>query len=112
MKLLLTLLMSVFLLTVCSDKSSDVSGLVSIPADEIPELGLEDVPAIINAFNFTEKTYGLSQNIEFSITFNKVITISSGSPKLVLDIGGSLKDALLVSGSGTNQFTFSYTTIQ
>ena len=107
--LILTLL--VFVLTSCSDKSSDTSGLISLAKDKLAEIEAEpSLPAIIQSYYITEKSYGLGHDIEFAITFNKVVAVVSGAPKLVLDIGGVSRDAVLVSGSGTNQFTFSYTT--
>jgi hypothetical protein len=107
--IILTLL--VFVLSSCSDNSSDTSGLISLATDKLAEMESNPSnPAVIESYSITEKSYGLGQNIEFSITFDKLVTVGSGSPKLILDIGGVLKDAALVSGSGTNQLVFSYTT--
>jgi hypothetical protein len=108
----LTLLILVFVLSSCTDKDSGIGGLASFATEPLP---VEDIvspstPAIIESYNITEKSYALAQEIQFEMIFNKVITITSGAPKLVLDIGGVSRDAILVSGSGTNKFTFSYTT--
>ena len=108
---IIILALLVFALTSCSDKNSDTSGLISLAQDKSAEIEVEPVlSAIIQSYDITEKSYGLGHDIEFAITFNKVVAVASGAPKLVLDIGGVSRDAVLVSGSGTNQFTFSYTT--
>jgi len=53
----------------------------------------------------------LDDNLDFVVTTTKAVTVnaSSGTPAIVLNIGGTTKYALYHSGSGTTSITFRYT---
>jgi hypothetical protein len=55
-------------------------------------------------------TYLINNQINYTLTFNKAVTVS-GTPQLTLNIGGASKLARYVSGSGTSSLVFRYTVI-
>ena len=55
-------------------------------------------------------TYGASQNLDFTLTFNKTVNIT-GSPRLALTIGSVTKYANYISGSGTANIKYRYTVV-
>ena len=64
-----------------------VSGTVSVPADG---------------------AYGVSQALEFTVTFDENVTITGTASTLGLDVGGSARSATFVSKTG-NSITYRYT---
>lgn len=65
-------------------------------------------PIVSGAPGFASGDYGTGTNLSFSITFNEIVYVSGGIPKIALDIGGVTKYATYVSGSGGSSLTFSY----
>ena len=65
-------------------------------------------PAVSSVTPPSNKTYGASENIDFTLNFNKNVLIT-GVPRLSLVIGSSTVYANYLSGTGTNQLTFRYT---
>ncbi|HXH30000.1 MAG TPA: hypothetical protein VNJ01_04240 [Bacteriovoracaceae bacterium] len=55
-----------------------------------------------------DKTYLLSENIDFTVTYNYPAVIT-GSPRIQLDVGGATAYATYTSGSGTTALVFRYT---
>ena len=55
-------------------------------------------------------TYGASQNLDFTLTFNKSVNVT-GSPRLALTIGSVTKYANYISGSGTANIKYRYTVV-
>jgi hypothetical protein len=51
--------------------------------------------------------YRAGKELRFEIVFNEIVTVT-GAPTLPLVIGGQVRLATLVAGSGTNRLTFSY----
>ncbi|MFT6630159.1 MAG: hypothetical protein ACJAS4_000093 [Bacteriovoracaceae bacterium] len=90
----------------CSD-SSESSGLVN---KGNASLLAPKTAAKINSISIMNKTYTESEVISFLVTTNKNVTIS-GLPTLSFNIGGKIKSANYVNGSGTNTLTFSYTVV-
>ncbi len=56
----------------------------------------------------SNSTYIAGQSLSFTVNFNEAVTVT-GTPRLVLDIGGTSRYATYVSGSGTSALAFSYT---
>lgn len=52
--------------------------------------------------------YNTGQTLTFTVTFSSAVTVS-GTPELVLNVGGTTRDANYASGSGTATLTFTYT---
>jgi Bacterial Ig-like domain (group 1)/Invasin, domain 3 len=55
-------------------------------------------------------TYGANQTLDFTVGFSKPVIVT-GSPRLTLTIGSSVKNATYVSGSGSTLLNFRYTVI-
>jgi hypothetical protein len=56
------------------------------------------------------KTYQSGENLDITLTFPKAVTVS-GTPSLTLQVGTSNREALYVSGTGTNSLIFRYTIV-
>ena len=56
-------------------------------------------------------TYGVSQDLDFTVTFDDDITLNTGAgvPSLSLTVGSSTKTATYISEDGTNALVFRYT---
>ena len=54
-------------------------------------------------------TYNLTQNVDFTITFDEAVTVT-GTPRLSLTVGSATKYANYTSGSTTTTLTFRYDT--
>jgi hypothetical protein len=89
-----------FILTACSPKVADPSA--SLVANQP-----------VNQFTVSveNKYYLAGQTINIALTHPWSVNVAGGTPKLTLDIGGSMVDAPLTAGSGTNQLIFSYTVV-
>ena len=57
----------------------------------------------------TDQTYARNDEIEVSVEFNGPVTVKSGTPRVVLDVGGVENIAEFDSGDGTTELTFLYT---
>lgn len=55
-------------------------------------------------------TYTAGQNLDFTVNFSENVTVS-GTPRLIIDIGGSSVNAAYISGSGTSALVFRYTIV-
>jgi hypothetical protein len=55
-----------------------------------------------------DKTYIVGENLDFSLTFDKAITVT-GTPLLPLTVGSSAVNANYISGTGTTTLVFRYT---
>lgn len=65
-------------------------------------------PAIISNSKPLDGTYSNTQNLDFDVTFDEPVVVT-GSPRLVLDIGGTPRYATYLSGSLTPVLRFRYT---
>ena len=54
-------------------------------------------------------SYKIGDVINVTVTFDAVVTVSGGTPALLLETGAVDRSASYVSGSGTNTLSFSYT---
>lgn len=64
-------------------------------------------PVISSITPPSDNTYSEGQNLDFTLNTSEVITVS-GTPRLTLDIGGSIVYADYVSGSGSTALLFRY----
>jgi hypothetical protein len=55
--------------------------------------------------------HGTGDVLTFKVTFDEAITVSGGTPRLALDVGGVTRYATLTGGSGTTQLEFKYTVV-
>ncbi len=53
--------------------------------------------------------YGIGSFVEFTITFDKPVTVVNGTPQLKLTVGGNVRDAFYLGGTGTASIVFRYT---
>lgn len=69
------------------------------------------VPTISGVTPPTSGTYASGQNLDFTATFSKAVTVvtTGGTPYITLTIGSATKHASYVSGSGTTALVFRYT---
>lgn len=67
-------------------------------------------PIITSVTPPANSTYTLSQNINFTLNFNKIVNVT-GTPRLTLNIGGITKHATYLSGSGSAALVFRYTVV-
>lgn len=65
-------------------------------------------PTISSMGVSANKTYIVSENINFTATYSEAVTIS-GSPRLTLTVGATTRYATYLSGSGTTSIVFQYT---
>ncbi len=65
-------------------------------------------PVITSVSGPTDGTYGINDDLIFSVNFDEQVTVS-GSPQLFIQIGSSSINATLTGGSGTSSLTFEYT---
>ena len=58
----------------------------------------------------TDLTYALGDTIEVGLTFDEAVTVT-GTPYLLIDVGGTNRRASYQGGSGTTQLLFRYTVL-
>ncbi|MFL5783011.1 MAG: beta strand repeat-containing protein, partial [Bacteriovoracaceae bacterium] len=81
----------------------------SIPAQNTSGIKIDGVgPTVTNITGPASGTYIEATNLDFTVTYSEAATIT-GSPELVLDIGGVTKYATYLSGSGTANVIYRYT---
>lgn len=64
-----------------------------------------------NKFTLTttmNRTYLLSETINFVLKFPKAVTITGGTPSIDVTLGSTVRSVPLASGDGTDSLTFSY----
>ena len=59
-------------------------------------------------------SYGLGEELDFIVNYNKPVNVntSSGTPELVLQVGGQAKNVPYMSGSGSTSLVFRYTVVE
>lgn len=70
-----------------------------------------DIPHILDVTAPTDGTYLAAQNLDFKFTFDREVNVPSGSPYIEITIGNLVRQAYYLSGSGTDELTFRYTTV-
>jgi len=87
-----------------ADSSNDDTTTVTINVNDIDELA----PTVSSIRAPSNGTYKATQNLSFTVNTSENVTVT-GTPRLVLDIGGTTKHATYVSGSGGQALAFTYT---
>lgn len=84
---------------------------VSTEIDRIatPLTGAKVSPYSYEAPQITSENLTPGQVMEIGLKFNYPVTVSGGTPQLLLTIGGNNRTAPLIAGSGTDQLIFGYT---
>ncbi|EFH11687.1 Ig-like domain-containing protein, partial [Teichococcus cervicalis] len=73
-------------------------------------VALDTVPPVIIGFSAPpEGRYGIGSTLNFTLTYSEAVQISDGPPALLFDLGGTLVEAALVSGNGTDTLVFAWT---
>lgn len=67
-------------------------------------------PFVIDTIFPVNKTYLAAEDLDFVLIFDRQVTVS-GLPYLNVTIGSNVRQAQYVSGSGTEQITFRYTSV-
>lgn len=81
----------------------------SIPAQTTSGIKVDGQgPTVSNITGPAAGTYVATTNLDFTVTYSEAATIT-GSPQLVLDIGGETKYATYLSGTGTASVVYRYT---
>jgi len=68
------------------------------------------LPYVISVTAPANGTYVSAQNLNFTVQFDRAVTVT-GSPYLELTVGGSSRQATYISGSGSANLVFRYTTV-
>ena len=69
----------------------------------------DGVPVVTDvSISSRARTYTLNERIEIDVTFNEVVHVQ-GAPTLALVVGGVVRAAALLDGSGTSTLRFGYT---
>ena len=91
------------------DSASDINaaGLIFTPPS-LSGVYVDTTAASISSVSVVAKTYGQSANLDVSVTFNEAVEVVGGPPKIALDIGGTVKDATYLSGTGSSTLLFRY----
>jgi hypothetical protein len=78
-----------------------INGTVTAPA----------TPAVVSGVSSSTAngTYGAGATISIQVTFNTPVTVSGGTPQLLLETGTVDRAAAYVSGSGSSTLNFNYT---
>ena len=71
--------------------------------------------AVTSTPSAASDTYGVGEEIEFTVTFSRAVEVSTGRPHFEFYLGNSgvavIKDAAYQSGSGTTALVFAYTVV-
>ena len=93
--------------------STDAAGNTS--ANSSTNTFTEDttLPTISSVTSPSNGTYLSGQNLDFTVNFNEEVAVvtTGGTPYLTLTIGGNTVHAAYISGSGTVNLIFRYTTV-
>ncbi|MDO7845075.1 Ig-like domain repeat protein [Hymenobacter sp. M29] len=78
------------------------SGTVLSPSNFLPT-----APAVLSVAVPANDTYGVGQNLDFSVLYDQVVNVT-GSPYLTLTVGSTARNVAYVSGSGSRTLLFRY----
>jgi hypothetical protein len=67
-----------------------------------------DVPEFASSVVPADGFYKLGDNLDFTVNISENVNVV-GSPRIILDINGSIKYAVYLSGTGTSSIVFRYT---
>lgn len=73
-----------------------------------PTVVFDSTPAIVRVTPPLNNTYVLNDTVDLVLNFSENVTVT-GTPKVLLLVGATTKDASYTSGSGTAALTFRYT---
>lgn len=73
-----------------------------------PDAVFDSAPSISNVVAPANKTYTEGDNIDFTVRFSEPVTVT-GTPKIMLLVGSTTKEAVYQSGSASNVLVFRYT---
>ena len=92
------------------DKAGNIAPF-TISGSAMAGVYVHDLPTYITTSAVSaNKVYILSESINFTQTFNRVMTVT-GTPQIELTVGSSSVYATYLSGSGTNALVFEYVVI-
>ena len=81
-----------------------MKGAISAPGQQAPYVS----SVAMSSTAGTDKTYKTGEKIQATVTFSKNVTVT-GYPTLMLNVGGSSKNARYESGSNSSALVFGYT---
>lgn len=77
----------------------------------LPNVYLDgDMPYIVSAIDPVNKTYIPGDTLEVSYTFTETVNVT-GTPRVGIDIGGNIRFADYLSGTGTDTLVFSHSLV-
>jgi len=74
------------------------------------EDGNAPTPTKVEFVNATKTKWSVDNNLDLKVTFSERVVVT-GSPQIAVTIGVNTRQAVYLSGSGTNQLTFRYTLV-
>ena len=88
---------------------SSVDSVLLLPIPLTPSVLVYGIfPSIVSVTAPTDNDYITASVLDFSVLFSEDILVTN-TPRLAIDIGGSVKYANYISGSGTSSLVFRYT---
>jgi hypothetical protein len=91
--------------------SIGMNASTALPAQVLTAVIVDgDVPDISSVNRPPNSIYDTTDvSFNFSVTFDQVVTVAGGAPRIVLDVGGTTRYANYVSGTGSATLIFTHT---
>ncbi|MEG4632126.1 DUF4347 domain-containing protein, partial [Microcoleus sp. AR_TQ3_B6] len=98
---------------VTADLATNNTSSVFSSATETANITVNPAPTITSVTPVANGTYGVGQNLDFTVTFNQAVTITQGTGSAILpitlDTGGTVNATLVGTGASNTTQTFRYT---
>ena len=98
---------------VTADLATNTTSSVFSSATETANITVNPAPTITSVTPVANGTYGVGQNLDFTVTFNQAVTITQGTGSAILpitlDTGGTVNATLVGTGTSNTTQTFRYT---
>src|SRR5207249_8857885 len=98
-------------LSLAAGTATDTAGNAAPAAGPSTTFTADNGPAVSSVSPPADGSYKTAQNLNFTLTFNKNVTVAGGTPSIGLTIGATARTASYVSGSGGSALVFRYTTV-
>ncbi len=96
-----------------ADRTTNTTSSVFSSATETANITVNPPPTITSVTPVANGTYGVGQNLDFTVTFNQAVTITQGTGSAILpitlDTGGTVNATLVGTGASNTTQIFRYT---
>ncbi|MEG5135613.1 DUF4347 domain-containing protein, partial [Microcoleus sp. A6-C6] len=96
-----------------TDRTNNTTSSVFSTATETADITINPVPTITSVTPVANGSYGIGQNLDFTVTFSQAVTITQGTGSAVLpitlDTGGTVNATLVGTGASNTTQIFRYT---